>query len=403
MDELRLTFLPFPHVYNGERRDGLTHSWPNRCRRCRDRQCERSESVSRELCSYGYHFQRIDPSLLIAGVVLSDTSEGTQARRKALRDAGRAAISSQDLESVALQGALAAAQLDDSIAQIKHEVRIEYQESEQYKQDLVELLRPSVEQTFAQVHDYRQLISQIVQHVNVLLETRFPGLPLDEQLSKCNRNIRSIYWAARLMEFKLLSALFLANPDAITDPRNKRVFRLHGAIHKYLQIYRPLFDSRGLRFRTAGESHGHLMENPDAVGVIPQAFIDNAIKYAPVDSEVLITFEEDEDSIKISVTSEGPQILREERLRIFDLFFRGTRARASGEEGTGFGLGLARLIAERIDATLDVEQESNRLPSGAHRTTFSASFRKPVEGEGPPAIVNARARRRGGPSVLDLN
>lgn len=403
MDELRLTFLPFPHVFNGERRDGLTHTWPDRCQRCRDRQCETSDSLGRQLCTYGYHFQRIDSSLLIAGVVLSDTAEATQARRKAIRHAGRSAIPSHDLEAVVLQGALAAAQMDESIAQIKHEVRTEYQESQEYKQDLAELLRPSIEQTFAQVHDYRQLISQIVQHVNVLLETRFPGLPLEEQLSKVNQHVRSIYWAARLMEFKLLSALFLANPDAITDPRNKRVFRLHGAIHKYLQIYKPLFDARCLRLRTSGESHGNLMENPDAVGVIPQAFIDNAIKYAPPDSEVLMTFYEDEDSIRVSVTSEGPQIARDERLRIFDLFFRGSQAQASGEEGTGFGLGLASLIAERIDAALDVNQDPTRLPSGAHKTTFTATFRKPVEGEGPPSIVNARVRRRGGPSVLGLS
>lgn len=398
MDKLSLTFLPYPHVFNGERSDGLTHAWPRRCQRCRDRQCEASSSTNLEACSYGYNFQRIDESLIIAGVVVRDGPGGTKTRSKALKEVGTKAISARDLEAAASKARRVADEVDESIASLKREVMHEYQRTEQYKRDLADLLRPSIEQTFAQVHDYRQLISQIIQHVNVYLETKSPRMDLDDQLDLADPNIRSIYWAARLMEFKLLSALFLANPERIVDPRHKRIFRLHGAIHKYLHIYKPLFDSRGLKLRVIGDSHGNLMENPDAIGVIPQAFIDNAIKYAPTGSEVCLTFSEDEDSIVLEVESDGPRLAPNEQARIFDLFFRGSQARASGEEGTGFGLGLAQLVADQVGAKLAVTQASERLANGAYRTSFTATFAKPVHGESPPSIVKARGRRRGGPS-----
>ena len=248
MDELTLTFLPYPHVFKGERREGMTHPWPEKCRQCKDRQCEEESPSGVGLCSYGFNFQRVDESLLIAGIVLREYPDAdTKARRKQVKAYRSCLVTASELAAVETRARRASGAVEDSLASARREVMEAYRDSEQYKEDLVELLRPSLEQTLAQVHDYRQLVSQIIQHVNVLLETKFPRLSLDDQLARANPNIRSIYWAARLMEFKLLSALFLAYPERITDSRHKRVFRLHGAVHKYLQIYRPLLESRGLK------------------------------------------------------------------------------------------------------------------------------------------------------------
>ncbi|MGY2873825.1 signal transduction histidine kinase [Marmoricola sp. URHA0025 HA25] len=198
------------------------------------------------------------------------------------------------------------------------------------------------------------------------------------------------------MEFKLQSAAFVANPDLIDDPRSKRIFRLHGAVHKYLQIYKPLLDRRGLKLRVTGESHGNLMENPDAVGAIPQAYIDNAIKYAPENSEIRVHYDETDTHIRIEVESLGPRIAHDESAKIFEIFFRGAAARRHPEEGTGFGLGLAKLVAARVGAELAVVQDRAATSDDLHVTTFTASFAKPLADDRPPRIVNARQRSRGG-------
>ena len=400
MDELSLRFLPFPHVYKGSRKEGSTHTWPARCETC-DRQCESASSNfgSVELCSYGVNFVRVDNDLLIAGVVVREDPRQSKARAKMLRVVGRDALPAAHLDLV-LERASTVAAIDRSALDLEKRAILDaYRDTEQYKRDIVELLRPSLEQTFAQVHDYRSLISQIVQNVNVILETAHPRLDLDAQLALTSPQLRSIYWAARLMEFKLQSALFLVYPERITDPRHKVYFRLHGAVHKYVGIYKPLIEQRNLRFTTRGESFGKLLENPDAVGVIPHAFLDNAIKYAPPGSEIDLKYSEDAEAISLQVCSLGPQIRTVERARVFELFFRADAARGSGEDGTGFGLGLAQHVADAIGAVLSVEQDPQSVSDGLHRTTFTARFSRPLAGEGPPDIVKARTRRRGGPQA----
>jgi signal transduction histidine kinase len=336
----------------------------------------------------------------VAGVVVRNYPQTTAARKKALKIHHANTVDVADLEAVAARVTELDLARESEILAEKRGIIETYRNSPEFAADVSELLRPSLEQTFAQIHDYRQLVSQIVQHVNVFLETKHPGIELDAQLDKVNTNIRSIYWAARLMEFKLQSAAFVANPDLIDDPRNKRVFRLHGAVHKYLQIYKPLLEGRRLKLRVTGESHGNLMENPDAVGAIPQAFIDNAIKYAPDDSEIRVHYAETETHIVVEVESLGPRIAHDEHAKIFELFFRGAAARRRPEEGTGFGLGLAKLVAMRIGADLKVSQEKTATMDDLHLTSFAAFFAKPLADDRPPQIVNARQRSRGGVSLI---
>ena len=394
MDVKSLTFLPFPHVLDGERRDGMTHSWPERCSRC-DRQCEDSESSDIEQCSYGVNFLKVDESLLIAGVVTKDDSKPTVARSKMLRVVGSAVVPRQHLLAVKARAQTAHEQFEDEVEKLKSEVVANYRDSEGYKTDIVNLLKPSLEQTFAQVHDYRQLISQIIQHVNVLLVTSNPGADLDTQLAAASPSVRSIYWAARLMEFKLDSALFLAYPERIHDPQRKRAFRLHGAVKKYLGIYEPLIERKGLQKTENGQSYAKIEDNPDAVGVIPHAFIDNAIKYAPEGSEITTYFTDDADTVTFSVTSLGPQITQADSGHIFELFYRGSEAKGSQEDGTGFGLGLAQHVAHEIRAELSYHQAKKASQPGYYATTFVAKFRQRPE-EQSPALYRARARSRGG-------
>lgn len=394
MDSLTLQFLPFPHVYQGNREDGMTHSWLERCGSC-DRQCETATSRSIELCSYGVNYMRVDDDLLIAGIVVKEDDRPSVARSKMLRKVGRNVVSRSDLLSVATRASRIEELITEDVERSKSLILAAYRDSEGYKGDLVKLLEPSLQQTFAQVHDYRSLVTRIVQHVNVILQSTNPSDDLFEQLDAADPSLQAIYWAARLMESKLDSALFLAYPDRITDPQKVRTFRFHGAVRKYLSIYVPVIEERRLQLKEHGSSFGNLMANPDAVGVIPHAYVDNAIKYAPDGSTIDIDYSETESSITFTIRSIGPKITKEDEAHIFDLFYRGAAAQESLQDGTGFGLGLAQHVATEIGAELSVKQESQVL-QGGHRTTFSAVFRKPGSGDRVPALARARVRTRGG-------
>lgn len=70
--------------------------------------------------------------------------------------------------------------------------------------------------------------------------------------------------------------------------------------------------------------------------------LDNAIKYSPSDTKILIFCESYESFLKITISDEGPGIPEKEQAQIFERFYRGITVRQT--EGLGIGLFLAREI-----------------------------------------------------------
>ncbi|HID97462.1 MAG TPA: PAS domain-containing sensor histidine kinase [Thermodesulfobacteriaceae bacterium] len=66
--------------------------------------------------------------------------------------------------------------------------------------------------------------------------------------------------------------------------------------------------------------------------------VDNAIKYSPSGSTILVKAWEEGDSIMIEIRDQGPGIPAEDLPHIFEYFFRSS---VSGKETAGIGLGLA--------------------------------------------------------------
>ena len=75
----------------------------------------------------------------------------------------------------------------------------------------------------------------------------------------------------------------------------------------------------------------------DRVGQVITNYISNAIKYAPLSTEILITIAELDDQVKVTVIDQGDGIAPEKMPHLFDRFYR---ADSSGSQYSGLGLGL---------------------------------------------------------------
>jgi two-component system sensor histidine kinase KdpD len=82
--------------------------------------------------------------------------------------------------------------------------------------------------------------------------------------------------------------------------------------------------------------------------------IENACKYSPTDSPITIRARRGADGVRISVLDRGPGVPPNERVRIFEPFYR-PAGTAPDVRGTGLGLSIARGLAVAQGGTVELE------------------------------------------------
>ena len=96
---------------------------------------------------------------------------------------------------------------------------------------------------------------------------------------------------------------------------------------------------------------------------------DNAVKYSPAGSEVILSCRKDPDGkCVLSVEDHGQGISREDLPKIFDRFYRSDKARKSDTGGHGLGLSIARIIVVAHDGKISVRSKPGE------GTTFSVTL-----------------------------
>jgi signal transduction histidine kinase len=83
--------------------------------------------------------------------------------------------------------------------------------------------------------------------------------------------------------------------------------------------------------------------------------LSNAIRYTRSGDEVALEADEDGECICIVVRDNGPGIPTEEKKRVFDEFYRGSRAR--NEEGLGLGLSIVKSVVSAHGWKVRLEEE----------------------------------------------
>ena len=96
--------------------------------------------------------------------------------------------------------------------------------------------------------------------------------------------------------------------------------------------------------------------DPEFAAQVVKQLVENALKYSPGGSPVVVSAERRDARIVIGVADRGPGIEENERTRIFDKFFRGRRHRFD-TKGTGMGLAIAKGIVEAHGGRIWVESE----------------------------------------------
>ena len=125
-----------------------------------------------------------------------------------------------------------------------------------------------------------------------------------------------------------------------------------------VERYNRHHGDRRLRFIDATADIVSVQADKELLRLALSQLLDNAIKYSPADSEIVVSLVRDESQSHgcagVRVWNSGSSVATPDRNRIFERFFRGSDARRTGPD-LGLGLYVARKIATAHGGTLQVE------------------------------------------------
>ncbi len=140
----------------------------------------------------------------------------------------------------------------------------------------------------------------------------------------------------------------------VLEPRPFAVQELMGLVRERVasQIERA-----GFALEMRCDSDAAVLVDPDACVQILINLVDNAIKFTASAEvrRIRIGCEElSGERLRLSVRDFGPGIPRDQRKRIFQLFYRGAEARTQAISGTGIGLALVQRLTQAMGGRVEV-------------------------------------------------
>lgn len=89
--------------------------------------------------------------------------------------------------------------------------------------------------------------------------------------------------------------------------------------------------------------------------------VDNAVKYTPVGSQIVISAEREGNMVAIRVADDGPGISKDGKEHVFEMFYTGEKKVADSHRSLGLGLSLCKSIVNAHGGTISV---SDNIPHG---------------------------------------
>lgn len=128
-----------------------------------------------------------------------------------------------------------------------------------------------------------------------------------------------------------------------------------------LQV-RAAAEEKSITVRLEMDEELEVSHDPRWLGEAVYNLLDNSVKYSPEHSEIVVTAEKNEMFVRIEVRDQGIGIDEGEESLVFRRFYRGNRA--TGSQGFGLGLYLAREIVMRHGGFMKLKRLEPGLSAG---------------------------------------
>ncbi len=180
---------------------------------------------------------------------------------------------------------------------------------------------------------------------------------LEFQLGEDDEWVKSIKNQAKRLDTLIKSLLNLAKVDENNKKRPELVqFDLATVVQEEIDGIKVLAKDKQIVYNKPDKEY-LITRDKTGISQVITILLDNAIKYAPVGTEIKVTvgkYGKNNVKLQISNKYEGKKI---DSNKLFDRFYRADKSRNTRREGYGIGLSMAKSIVEanrgRINCNID--------------------------------------------------
>jgi signal transduction histidine kinase len=197
-------------------------------------------------------------------------------------------------------------------------------------------------------HELRTPLTSIRGYVELLEDE---GGLSDEQrrfLAVVDRN------SARLLEL-VGDLLFLAQADAGRLEFQRQPVDLGTIVAEAIESSLPAALEKRIELRADVEAMPRLQGDRARLAQVLDNLVSNALKFTPAGGHVIVRLRTASGSALLEVSDTGRGLPAEEQDRLFERFFRSSRAAEDAIPGTGLGLAIAKTIVERHGGRISLE------------------------------------------------
>lgn len=222
---------------------------------------------------------------------------------------------------------------------------LEAQLAEQRKNELVMYL----------AHDIRTPLTSVIGYLNLLSEA--PDMPTEQRAKYVNITLDKAYRLERMInEFFEITRY---NMQQISIA--KETIDLYYMLVQLSDELTPLLSANGNTVILNADENLTIYGDPEKLARVFNNVLRNAAVYSFPHSEIMISAEDNDNSVIISFVNKGKTVPKEKLTAIFEKFYRMDEARNSNTGGAGLGLAIAKEIISLHGGTITADSDNNTV------------------------------------------
>lgn len=199
-------------------------------------------------------------------------------------------------------------------------------------------------------HDLKTPIARIQGSAEVLLNS-------DEFDEKQRKSLSGIVKTTEELSDYVQTILDLTRIESAGMPLQKTSKDINMTLKEVADQKGVMAAEKNINIVTKLEPMFSFKFDPKLIQRVISNLVENAIKYSPEGTKIVIGSKEDGNWIRVTVQDEGHGIAPEEQRKVFEKFFRGSSAQDNQTKGSGLGLYLVKYFVELHKGVVELKSE----------------------------------------------